>query len=88
MDLLKRLMELPGPSGDEWRVRELIKKEITPYVDEVYTDKFGNLIAHRKGKGAKVMLVAHMDEIGLMVKALIISASVVLKLAALRQSHY
>lgn len=69
MDLLKRLMELPGPSGDEWRVRELIKKEIIPYIDEIYTDKFGNLIAHKKGKGAKVMLVAHMDEIGLMVKS-------------------
>src|SRR3989344_281144 len=41
MDFLKRLMELPGPSGDEWRVRELIKKEIKPYVDEVHTDKFG-----------------------------------------------
>ncbi|MDP1694980.1 MAG: M42 family peptidase [Candidatus Woesearchaeota archaeon] len=70
MDLLKRLMELPGPSGDEWRVRELIKKEIKPYVDELYADKFGNLIAHKKGKGAKVMLVAHMDEIGLMVKSI------------------
>lgn len=70
MDLLRRLMELPGPSGDEWRVRELIKKEITPYVDEIYTDKFGNLITHSKGKGAKVMLVAHMDEIGLMVKSI------------------
>lgn len=70
MNLLKRLMELPGPSGDEWRVREFIKKEITPHVDEVYTDKFGNLIAHSKGKGAKVMLVAHMDEIGLMVKSI------------------
>ncbi len=70
MDLLRRLMELPGPSGDEWRVREFIKKEISPYVDEVYTDKFGNLIAYSKGKGAKVMLVAHMDEIGLMVKSI------------------
>ncbi|HLC72134.1 MAG TPA: M42 family peptidase [Candidatus Nanoarchaeia archaeon] len=70
MDLLKKLMELPGPSGDEWRIRELIKKEIISYVDEIYIDKFGNLIAHSKGKGAKVMLVAHMDEIGLMVKSI------------------
>jgi tetrahedral aminopeptidase len=70
MDLLRRLMELPGPSGDEWRVRELITREIKPYVDEVYPDKFGNLIAHSKGRGAKVMLVAHMDEIGLMVKSI------------------
>ncbi|MBI1972966.1 M42 family peptidase [Candidatus Woesearchaeota archaeon] len=68
MDPLKRLIELPGPSGDEWRVRDFIKKEISPHVDEVYKDKFGNLIAHCKGKGAKVMLVAHMDEIGLMVR--------------------
>ncbi len=70
IEKLKRLMELPGPSGDEWRVREFIKKEISPYIDEVYSDKFGNLIAHSKGKGAKVMLVAHMDEIGLMVKSI------------------
>ena len=70
VEKLKRLVELPGPSGDEWRVRHIIKKEITPFVDEVYSDKFGNLIAHSKGAGAKVMLVAHMDEIGLMVKSI------------------
>jgi len=61
-------MELPGPSGDEWRVRDFVKKQIAPSVDDIYVDKFGNLIAHKKGVGAKVMLVAHMDEIGLMVR--------------------
>ncbi|MBW3012703.1 M42 family metallopeptidase [Candidatus Woesearchaeota archaeon] len=66
MELLKQLANLLGPSGAEQEVRSLIQKEIKKYVDEVRVDKFGNLIAHKKGKGARVMLAAHMDEIGLM----------------------
>ncbi len=67
-DLLKRLVESPSISGYENNVRNLISKEIKPHVDEVKTDKIGNLIC-RKGSGSpKVMLVAHMDEVGLMVK--------------------
>lgn len=66
MELLFKLMDALGPSGFEHEVRNIIRKEIKPYVDECYTDKFGNLIAHRKGKGQKIMLAAHMDEIGLM----------------------
>lgn len=68
MELLEKLVNSFGVSGDEGEVRELIKKEIEKYVDEVYTDKFGNLIAHKKGKVPRIMLAAHMDEIGLMVK--------------------
>lgn len=68
MELLEKLINSYGVSGDEGEIRELIKKEIEKYVDETYTDKFGNLIAHRKGKVPRVMLAAHMDEIGLMVK--------------------
>ncbi|UCC91471.1 MAG: M42 family metallopeptidase [Candidatus Aenigmatarchaeota archaeon] len=67
-DLLKKLVESPSISGYENNVRDLISREIKPYVDEVKTDKIGNLIC-RKGSGSpKVMLVAHMDEVGLMVK--------------------
>ncbi|MBD3259234.1 M28 family peptidase [Candidatus Woesearchaeota archaeon] len=66
MELLRKLSDTLGPSGAEQKVRDLIKKEIKKYVDEIRTDKFGNLIAHKKGKGARVMLTAHMDEIGLM----------------------
>ncbi|MCK4669881.1 MAG: M42 family metallopeptidase [Nanoarchaeota archaeon] len=67
MKLLKELATLPGPSGSEQIVRDFIHKEIKKYVDEVKVDKFGNLVARKIGKGAKVILTAHMDEIGLMV---------------------
>ena len=66
--ILEKLINTFGPSGDEFAVRNLIKHEIEKYVDEVKVDKFGNLIAIKKGKGPKVMLAAHMDEIGLMMQ--------------------
>ena len=75
VDLLKSLINTLGPSGKEGAVRNLIKHEIQPYVDEIKVDKFGNLIAMKKGKGPKVMLAAHMDEIGLMVQMKMIKAT-------------
>ncbi len=68
MELLAKLMNAHGPSGHEDPVREIIKKELKGYTDEIKTDKFGNLIARKKGKGTKIMFVAHMDEVALMVK--------------------
>ena len=69
-ELIQKLVETPAPSGYEAKVRELIRAEITPLVDEVRVDALGNLIA-RKGRagphGMKIMLSAHMDEIGLIV---------------------
>jgi putative aminopeptidase FrvX len=68
LNLLTKLVEAPSISGSEESVREVIKKELKPHVDEVHVDKIGNLIA-RKGKGSpKMLLAAHMDELGLMVK--------------------
>jgi len=67
-DLLKKLVESPSISGYEKNIRDLISKEIKPYIDEAKVDKIGNLIC-RKGSGSpKIMLSAHMDELGLMVK--------------------
>lgn len=66
--LLINLINTFGPSGSEHTVRKLIEKEMKPLVDEMYTDKFGNLICHKSGKGRKVMLAAHMDEIGLIIR--------------------
>lgn len=67
-ELLKKLAEAHGVSGYESEIREIVEAEITPYVDEIKTDGLGNLIATRKGKKPSVMIAAHLDEIGLMVK--------------------
>ena len=66
---LKTLCLCPSVSGREETVREKIKALIAPFCDECYTDKLGNLIACKKGsgKGKKIMLAAHMDEIGFLV---------------------
>ena len=65
--LIQKLVESTGPSGFEAETRELVRAEIVGAADEVCTDSLGNLIA-RKGKkaadGLKVMLSAHIDEIG------------------------
>ena len=66
--LLKRICETPGVSGYEQKIRELILNEIKGHVDEVSVDNIGNIVAIKKGtKNKKVMIAAHMDEIGFMV---------------------
>jgi len=70
--LLKTLTETFAPSGYEGAVREIILKEVTPLADEVRVDALGNLIVRKKPTKAsknpkKVMLAAHMDEIGVIV---------------------
>ena len=68
LDILTQSLLTPSPSGSEERVTALFAEAIRPYVDEITTDPNGNCIAHRKGKkGPKVMLMAHADEIGLMI---------------------
>lgn len=66
-ELLKNLLSVYSPSGNENNIREFIKSEIKEYVDEMDVDALGNLIAIKKGNGKKVMIAAHMDQIGLMV---------------------
>lgn len=67
--LLKEICEVAGAPGFEQRIREIVIREVTPLVDEVKIDSIGNVIAIKKGKDRnKVMLAAHMDEIGFMVK--------------------
>jgi endoglucanase len=71
--LVKRLSEAYGPSGSEEHVREIVRDEVKSLVDQVRVDALGNLIAQRRGTGAhrkKLMLSAHLDEIGLMVSFL------------------
>lgn len=69
MELLKRLSEAVGVPGHEEKIRALAKEELAGLVDELRTDVLGNLIGLKRGKGEKrVMLAAHMDEIGFLVK--------------------
>ena len=68
--ILQTLVETPGPSGSEHVIREKIKAEIAGHADVVYTDALGNLIARKgalKEGGKRIMISAHVDEIGLMV---------------------
>jgi len=67
-ELLARLAEARGISGYEGAVREIVEEELREYVDEIRTDRLGNLIASKSGKSPSVMIAAHLDEIGLMVK--------------------
>ena len=69
--LLKQICEIAGAPGFEKRVRDLVINLVTPLVDEVKTDNLGNVIAVKKSKKnpecKKVMVAAHMDEIGFIV---------------------
>jgi len=65
--LIKDLVESWGPTGFETEVTEKIRAYIADRVDECTVDALGNLIAHKKGSGKKVMFSAHMDEIGIVV---------------------
>jgi len=71
IELLKTLCSLNGVSGDEGAVRDFIRKEAEPYADSIRTDALGNLIVFKRGSrtaGNKLLLAAHMDEVGLIVR--------------------
>ena len=66
---IKILSSAHGISGFESDVVEIVKESIKDYVDALETDVLGNLIAYKKGNGKKkLMITAHTDEIGLIVK--------------------
>ena len=71
VELLKTICETAGAPGHEKQIRDLIIGIIKPYVDSYHIDSIGNLVALKKGSGTaskeKVMVAAHMDEIGFIV---------------------
>jgi endoglucanase len=78
-DLLRTLTETPGPSGFEADVAAIIQEIWEPLVDEIHVDRVGSLIGIKHGRGEmpngqkrpRILLAAHMDEIGLMVSKVI-----------------
>lgn len=69
-ELLSELSQAPGPTGFEGPVRAIARRELTPLADAIETDGLGSLIARLDGTegGPRVMLAAHMDELGLLVR--------------------
>jgi putative aminopeptidase FrvX len=68
--LLKRLIETPGVPGREEQQREIAREELGSLTDEVRTDALGSVIGTKRGRdeGVRVMVAAHTDEIGFLVK--------------------
>ena len=68
VELLKEIAEVAGAPGHEQRIREVVLREVKPLVDDITIDNMGNVYAIKKGKSDKrVMVGAHMDEIGFIV---------------------
>ena len=70
LSLLKKLCTANGISGDEFAIKQIILDEIKDYATEISTDNLGNLIVFKKGRAkanAKLMISAHMDEVGFIV---------------------
>ena len=70
--LLQTLTETFGPSGYEDEVRTIVRREVEPLADEIRVDTLGNLIVHKRPTKTsratkKIMIAAHMDEIGVIV---------------------
>ena len=66
--LLSEICQAPGAPGHEQKIREVVLREVKPLVDEIKIDNMGNVVAIKRGrKRKKVMVAAHMDEIGFIV---------------------
>ena len=72
INLLEKLCNAIGVSGDEGEVRKIVLDEIKPYANDIKVDSMGNVLAIKHGSGEKrvrVMVDAHMDEIGFFIVA-------------------
>ncbi|HET6821183.1 MAG TPA: M20/M25/M40 family metallo-hydrolase [Anaerolineales bacterium] len=70
LKLLERLCNVIAVSGDEGEVRKIVLEEVKPHADDVKVDTVGNVLVTRNGRGrkrARVMLDAHMDEVGFLI---------------------
>ncbi|WP_066195069.1 M42 family metallopeptidase [Gracilibacillus timonensis] len=65
--LFRTLTELPGAPGNEHQVRSFIKQELTKYADDIIQDHLGGVFGVKHGKGPRVLVAGHMDEVAFMV---------------------
>ncbi|WP_100331882.1 M42 family metallopeptidase [Bacillus xiapuensis] len=72
LELFRTLTELPGASGNEHQVRAFMRKQLTPYADEIIQDGLGSIFGLKKGNeaGPTIMVAGHMDEVGFMVTSI------------------
>ena len=74
-DLLKRLTDTPGPSGNEGAIAAVVEELWRPLVDETSVDRVGSLVGLKRGVGQSprpsILLAAHLDELGLMVSRIV-----------------
>ncbi|HTF81983.1 MAG TPA: M42 family metallopeptidase [Cytophagales bacterium] len=74
LNFFSKICEIPGAPGHEHNIRDYVKQSIESYVDECRVDNIGNLIAVKKGtrnpQNKKVLVAAHLDEIGFIVTAI------------------
>jgi putative aminopeptidase FrvX len=68
VDLMKQFTEAPGPPGSEGPVRKLFVAQVKPYADKITFDGLGSVIAQLGSNGPRIMVDAHMDELGAMVR--------------------
>lgn len=68
---LEALSNLNGVSGNEGPVRRYIKEFAAPYASDMHVDTMGNLYVHKEGKGPRIMVCAHMDEVGMLVTGIL-----------------
>ena len=69
-EMLKYLTRANEVAGNEGEVRKVILADCRAYADEVITDGLGSLILHHKGREKKIMLAAHMDEVGFLIRSI------------------
>lgn len=72
LNQIRELCLLPGVSSFEAPVRSFLRARAEPYADDIRTDAMGNLIVFKKGRkstGSKLLLAAHMDEVGLIIRS-------------------
>jgi putative aminopeptidase FrvX len=70
LELMKAMMEAFGPSGFEREINSMVKKYMEPIADQIFTDKLGSVAFTLEGKGPKVLLAGHTDEVGFIISSI------------------